>query len=65
MELNQNAAKLKTLNQMQVKSVMRRSNCSDPIPPGQPRGQRKYACDKKGRGTRKKGDFGNYIGRGK
>ena len=30
-----------------------------------PRGQRKYACDKKGRGTRKKGDFGDYIGRGK
>ena len=27
---------------------MRRSNCSAPIPPGQPRGQRKYACDKKG-----------------
>ena len=43
-------------------SIMRRSNYSAPIPPGQPRGQRKYACDKKGRGTRKKGD---YIGRGK
>ena len=26
---------------------------------------RKYVCDKKGRGTRKKGDFGDYIGRGK
>ena len=47
-------------------SIMRRSNCSAPIPPpGQPRGQRKYACDKKGRGTRKKGDFVDYIGRGK
>ena len=45
--------------------IMRRSNCSAPIPPRQPRGQRKYACDKKGRGTRKKGDFGDYIGRGK
>ena len=45
--------------------LMRRSNCSAPIPPGQPRGQRKYVCDKKGRGTRKKGDFGDYIGRGK
>ena len=48
------------------KKLMRRSNCSAPIPPrGQPRGQRQYACDKKGRGTRKKGDFGDYIGRGK
>ena len=28
--------------------IMRRSNCSAPITPGQPRGQRKYACDKKG-----------------
>ena len=36
-----------------------------PPPTGQPRGQRKYACDKKGRGTRKKGDFGDYVGRGK
>ena len=34
-------------------------------PPGQPRGQRKYACDKKGRGTRKIGDLGDYIRRGK
>ena len=25
-----------------------------PIPPEQPRGQRKYACDKKGRGTKKR-----------
>ena len=31
--------------------LMRRSNCSAPIPPGQPRGQRKNVCDKKGRGT--------------
>ena len=38
--------------------------CPHP-PPGQLRGQRKYACDKKGRGTRKKDDFGDYIGRGK
>ena len=46
--------------------IMRLSNCSAPIPPlGQPRGQRKYVCDQKGRGTRKKGDFGDYIGRGK
>ena len=36
-----------------------------PPPPGQPRGQRKFLCDKKGRDTRKKGDFGDYIGRGK
>ena len=36
--------------------------CPHP-PPGQPRGQRKYECDKKGRGTQKKGDFGDYIGR--
>ena len=48
-----------------LSQVMRRSNYSAPIPPGQRRGQRKYACDKKGRGTRKKGDFGDYIGRGK
>jgi len=34
-------------------------------PPGQPRGQRKNVCDEKGRGTRKKGDFSDYIGRGK
>ena len=45
--------------------IMRRSNCSAPIPHGQPWGQRKNVCDKKGRGTRKKGDFGDYIGRGK
>ena len=43
---------------------MRRSYCSAPIPPaGQPRGQRKYECDKKGWDTRKKGYFGDYIGR--
>ena len=52
--------------QSEDEDIMRRPNCSAPIPPpGQPRGQRKYACDKKGRGTRKKGDFGDYIGRGK
>ena len=39
--------------------------CPHPPPPGQPWGQKKYACDKKGRGTRKMGDFGDYIGRGK
>ena len=34
--------------------IMRRSNCSAPIPPpGQPRGQRKNVCDKIGRGTGK------------
>ena len=33
--------------------LMRRSNCFAPIPPGQPRDQRKNLCDKKGRGTRK------------
>ena len=33
--------------------VMRSSNCSAPIPPGQPRGQKKNMCDNKGRGTRK------------
>ena len=44
------------------KILMRRSNCSAP---GQPRGQKKNVCDKKGRGTRKKGEFGDYIGRGK
>ena len=37
-------------------SLMRRSNCSDPTTPGLPRGQRKHACDKKWRGTRKKRD---------
>ena len=32
--------------------IMGRSNCSAPIPPpGQPRGQRKNECDKKGRGN--------------
>ena len=36
-----------------------------PHPPEQPRGQRKYVCDKEGRGTRKKGDYGDYIGQGK
>ena len=45
--------------------IMRQSNCSAPIPPGQPRDQRKNACDEKGRGTRKKGEFSDYIGRGK
>ena len=49
-----------------VVSLMRRPNCSAPIPPsGQPRGQRKNVCDKKGRGTRKKGEISDYIGRGK
>ena len=38
--------------------------CPNP-PPGQPRGKRKYACDKKGRGTRKKRDYSVYIGQGK
>ena len=50
---------------LQCMEIMRRSNCSAPIPPGHPWGQRKYACDKKGWGTRKKGDFGDYIGQGK
>ena len=36
---------------------------SPPPTPRQPRGQRKYACDKKGRGNRKKADFGEYVGR--
>ena len=36
-----------------------------PHPPGQPRGQKKHVCDKKGRGTRKKGEFGDYIVWGK
>ena len=44
---------------------MRRSNCSAPIPPGQPRRQRKNVCNKKGRGTWKKGEISDYIGRGK
>ena len=44
---------------------MRRSYCSDPPPPGQPRGQRKNVCDKKGRGTGKKVDHSVHIGRGK
>ena len=34
-------------------------------PPGQHRGQRKNVCEKKGRGTRKKGEISDYIGRGK
>ena len=41
--------------------LMRRSNCQI----GQPRGQRKNVCDNEGQGTRKKGDFCEYIGRGK
>ena len=45
---------------------MRQSNCSAPIPlPGAARGQSKNVCDKKGRGTREKADFSDYIGRGK
>ena len=32
--------------------------------PGQPQDQRKNACDKKGRGTRKKGEISDHIGRG-
>ena len=48
------------------KCLMRHTNCSAPIPPpGKPRGQRKNACDRKGRGTRKKGEISDYIGRGK
>ena len=35
------------------------------FPPGQPRGQRKNVCDKKGRGTLKKGEISDYIGRDK
>ena len=38
--------------------VMRRSNFFAPIP----RGQRKKVCDKKGRGTRKKGQISDYMG---
>ena len=34
-------------------NLMRRSNCSVPIPPAQPRDQRENVCDKKGRGTGK------------
>ena len=39
------------------------SNCSAPIPPlpVQPRDQKKNGCDEKGRGTRKKGEFSDYI----
>ena len=46
---------------------MRPSNCSAPIPPlqGQPWGQRKNVCDKKGQGTGKKSDYSVYIGQGK
>ena len=39
--------------------------CPHPPPPGQPQGQRKYACDEKGRGTGKKSDSSVNIGRGK
>ena len=45
--------------------IMHRSNCSAPIPTGQPRGQRINVSDKKGRGTCKKSDWSVYIGRGK
>ena len=44
---------------------MRRSNCSAPSPPGQPRGQRKNVGDKNGRGFWKKVDFSDYLGRDK
>ena len=36
-----------------------------PSPHGQPRGQKKNVCDKKGQGTRKKGEISDYLGRGK
>ena len=52
----------------QRSAVMCPSNCSAPIPPPlpvQPRDQKKNGCDEKGRGTRKKGEFSDYIGRGK
>ena len=35
-----------------------------PLPPGQARGQKRNVFDKKGRGTRKEGDFSDYIGWG-
>ena len=40
----------------QQMGIMRRSNCSAPTPRGQPQGQRKNVCDKKGRGIWKKSD---------
>ena len=46
-----------------LKSSWHRQNFNAPVkffcrhPPWQPRGQRKYACDKKGRGTKKNGWF--------
>ena len=43
---------------------MRRSNFLPP-PQGQPRGQWKNMCHEKGWGTRKKGDFSDYIVQGK
>ena len=64
---NSEAEKANAIN-VSIVLIMRRLNCSAPIPPlppGQPLDQRKYACDKKGRNTRKKGDFCDYIGRGK
>ena len=39
--------------------------CPHPSPPGQRRGQTKNEFDKKGLGTRKKGDFCDYTGREK
>ena len=38
---------------------------SSPTPLLQPQGQRKNVCDKKGLGTRKKGEISDYIGRSK
>ena len=34
--------------------LKRRSNCSAPIPLGQPKGQKKNVCDKKGRTLEKR-----------
>ena len=43
--------------------IMRRLNYSAPIPSGQPRGQRKNVCDKKGGAM--KNEVKNGLGNGK
>ena len=47
-------------------TAIRRSNLSAPIPPhGSPRVRENMRVIKKGGALEKKGDFGDYIGRGK
>ena len=68
MEIERDAINLKLKSRSETRWFCRYKAVNAPVklfcPPGL-RGQRKYVCDKKGRDTRKNGDFGDYIGWGK